>query len=46
MREMVGGWKLLNRVSRTADSSGRGSVDGRDRATLRGRESMSRCLYQ
>lgn len=42
--EMFGGWKCLKSVSTTADSNGRGSVDGKARAIRLGRESMSRYL--
>jgi len=43
--DMLGGWKLVKRVSSTVDNSGRGSVDGITSAIRLGRESMRRYLY-
>lgn len=43
-RDILGGWRLLKRVSRTVDRSGRGRVDGRASVNRLGLESMRRNL--
>lgn len=43
-RDMVGGWKLLKRVSRTVDRSGRGNEEGIAKVNRLGLESIKRNL--